>query len=460
MFEKSTYQSRRQQLIDQLPGDGLLLFLGNEESPKNYVGNTYHFRQDSSFLYFFGWSAPGLAAIIDLEEGTTTLFGYDFTIDDIIWMGPQPTVAAMAERVGVTKAGSLADLEKTVSNAVDQKRNIHYLPPYRGENKIKLSQWLNSSIQDIEQGASVPFIKAVAAQRSIKSPEEIAELEKAVNISGAMHVLAMKARKPGIKESELAGLVEGVAVGNGGDLAYPQIVTVNGQTLHNHYHGNILQSGQLVLIDAGAETAMGYAGDITRTFPVDKTFTQHQKVIYNIVLEAEMAAIAMAGPNVRNLDVHFTAAKVIAEGLKDIGLMKGDMDEAVKLGAHALFFPHGVGHMIGLDVHDMEDLGEEYVGYSEQTQRIDQFGVKALRLGKALEPGYVLTIEPGIYFIPELIQLWESENKFGDFINYGALKLFSNFGGVRIEDNVLITEDGRKVLGEPIPKTVEEIEAL
>ena len=460
MFEKTIYQQRREKLIELFPNKGILLFLGNEESPKNYKANTYHFRQDSTFLYYFGWAVPGLAAIIDLNEGTTTLFGTDFTIDDVIWMGPQPSIQEMTNQVGVENTGSVDELKHILLKAKFRRRPIHFLPPYRAENTIKIASWLGCSLKEIETNPSVPFIQCVVAQRSIKQAEEIKELEKAVNISGAMHLLAMKARKPGMKESELAGLVEGVAVGNGGDLAYPQIVTVNGQTLHNHYHGNQMQSGQMVLIDAGAETTMGYAGDITRTFPIDPTFTEQQKEIYDIVLLAELAAIEVAKPGTKNLEVHLKAAEIITNGLKQIGLMKGDTSEAIAAGAHALFFPHGIGHMIGLDVHDMEDLGEAYVGYSKNVERSTQFGLNALRLAKQLQPGFVITIEPGIYFIPELIDLWKSENKFEAFINYDRLDAYRNFGGIRIEDDILITKEDNRVLGEPIAKTVEEIQSI
>jgi Xaa-Pro aminopeptidase len=285
-------------------------------------------------------------------------------------------------------------------------------------------------------------------------------MEKAVTISGQMHIAAMRGAMVGIKEAQLAGIVEGIAIGAGGDLAYPAILTVNGQTLHNHYHGNTLQSGQLILGDFGAETAMHYAGDITRTFPVDKQFTEQQKHIYQLVLQAEMAAIEALKPGVPYRDIHLMAARIMADGLKDLGLMKGDMEAAVAEGAHALFFPHGLGHMLGLDVHDMEDLGEDYVGYTDQIKRSEQFGLRSLRLGRELEAGFVLTVEPGLYFIPELIDQWQAAGKHKDFINYDKVADYRDFSGVRIEDNVLITEDGYRVLGEPIPKTVAEVEAL
>ena len=460
MFQASIYKSRREKLREHFPDKGLLLFMGNEESPKNYKDNTYHYRQDSTFLYYFGWSTPGLTVVMDMDEGTTTLFGNDFTIEDIIWMGPQPSVREMANQVGIEKTGTPEQLKDLLLKTKFRRRPIHFLPPYRAENTMKIASWLGCSLKEIESNPSTALIQCIVAQRSIKEEVEIVEMEKAVNISGAMHVLALKTKRPGMRESEIAGLVEGVAVGNGGDLAYPAIVTVNGQTLHNHFHGNLLKSGQLLLIDAGAETAMGYAGDVTRTFPVDNQFTDLQKEIYSIVLQAELAAIDKAQPGTKNLDVHLTAAKVITEGLKSVGLLKGTTEDIIATGAHALFFPHGIGHMIGLDVHDMEDLGENLVGYSHEVERSNQFGLRALRLGRSLQPGFAITIEPGIYFIPELIDLWKGEKKFLDFINYENIDRFRNFGGIRIEDNILITANGNRLLGEPIPKTIDEIENI
>lgn len=459
MFGKDTYLQRRQSLMKGL-NDGLVLLLGNEESSKNYKDNTYRFRQDSNFLYFLGWDRPHLAAVLDTATGQTTLYGDDLTIDHIVWMGPHATMREMAERVGVEHTAAYDELGAVLAEAKKQGRPIHYLPPYRAENLLKLSEWLELPTAAVEKGASVPLIKQVVAQASIKTAEELVEIEKAVTITGQMHVAAMRSARPGIKEAELAGIVEGIAIGAGGDTAYPVILTVNGQTLHNHYHGNTLQSGQLVLGDFGAETAMHYAGDITRTFPVDKTFTSKQKHIYQLVLQAEMAAIEAIKPGVPYREIHLMAARIMADGLKDLGLMQGDMEAAVAEGAHALFFPHGLGHMMGLDVHDMEDLGEQYVGYTDTIKRSEQFGLNALRLGRELEAGFVLTVEPGLYFIPELIGQWKAAGKFKDFINYDKVETYLDFSGVRIEDNVLVTETGYRVLGAPIPKRVAEVEEI
>ena len=332
------------------------------------------------------------------------------------------------------------------------------LPPYRMRNAQKLQTWLDIPMELAAAQASVELIRAVVAQRSIKTEVEIAEMEQAVTVSGVIHTALMRHAKAGMQEAQLAGIAKGTAVGMNGDLAYPPIVTVNGQTLHNHHHHHILQSGQLVLVDAGAETHMRYAGDITRTFPVDGKFTQQQKEIYEIVLDAEMSVIRMLKAGIAYRDMHILAAARIVEGLKGIGLMRGDTNEAVAAGAHALFFPHGLGHHIGLDVHDMEDLGEDYVGYDAHIRRSTQFGTAYLRLGKRLEAGNVITVEPGIYFIPELIDRWQHEGKFTNFINYNALEAYRDFSGIRIEDDVLITAKGNRVLGEPIPKTVAEVE--
>ncbi|GJM31960.1 MAG: Xaa-Pro aminopeptidase [Saprospiraceae bacterium] len=459
MFKASIYEKRRSQLTKKIDS-GLLLFLGNEESSMNYTDNVYPFRQDSNFLYFFGIDQPHLAAIIDVDEQKTILFGDDFSIEMVVWMGPHPTIAELGKKVGVQHTAPYGELVDYLKKAGSAARDIHFLPPYRPENKIKLHEWLDIPLAALNDQASVPFIKGVVALAGIKSPEEIEEIEKAVDISGLMHISAMKSTQSGIKESQLAGIVEGIAIAAGGRLAYPAIVTVNGQTLHNHYHGNTLKKGQLVLGDFGAETTMHYAGDITRTFPVDATFTQQQKEIYSIVLDAQMKAIEAIKPGVPYLDIHLLASTIIAKGLIALGIMKGDADAAVAAGAHALFFPHGLGHMMGLDVHDMEDLGEQHVGYTESQSRSEQFGLNALRLARPLEPGFVLTVEPGIYFIPELIDSWEAEGRFTDYINYPKLKEYRTFGGVRIEDNILVTESGYRVLGQPIPKTIEEIEAL
>ena len=338
-------------------------------------------------------------------------------------------------------------------------RAVHFLPPYRAENTLKLMGLLGKSAAGVTDGASLELIRAVAAMRSIKTEEEIAQLEEAVDISVDMHVAAMCMARPGLREFEIAAEVERVARAAGGRFAYPAIATVHGETLHNHNYGNTLESGDLFLLDAGAENATHYAADLSSTFPVDTRFSERQKAVYAVALAAFDAAVAKLGPGVPNLEVHLTAARVIAEGMKDLGLMKGDLERAVSEGAHALFFPCGVGHMIGLDAHDMEDLGEVWVGYGGQPKST-VFGLKSLRLTRPLEPGFVLTVEPGVYFIPQLIDLWRGEGRFKEFLNYDTLDEWRDVGGLRNEENYLITESGARRLGKVKPKTIDDIEAI
>ncbi|NOR14389.1 MAG: M24 family metallopeptidase [Candidatus Aminicenantes bacterium] len=459
MFDAKIYSQRRQQLKDQL-GSGLLLFLGNDESPMNYPGNPFHFRQDSSFLYFFGLNSPDLAGIVDVEEGTDILFGDDVSVDDIIWMGEHPLFKDRAQAVGVSDVRLSAELKDTVKAAIQAGRKIHFLPPYRAKTVMKLGDLLGLRTGQVRDYISESLIKAVVEQRSVKISEEIAEIEAALAVAYKMHTTAMRMTKPGIMESEIAAVVEGTALSKGGYISFPVILTINGQILHNHFHGNRLEEGRLLVNDSGAETAMGYASDITRTFPVSGKFSEKQKDIYNLVLLAQTTAIEAIGPGIKNKEIHLKAVTAIAAGLKDLGLMQGDVEDAVKAGAHALFMPHGLGHMMGLDVHDMENLGENFVGYDKSIQRSDQFGLAYLRLARELQPGYVLTVEPGIYFIPALIEKWAKEEKYNEFIDYKRVNNYLDFGGIRIEDDVLVTESGSQVLGKPIPKTVEELEEI
>ncbi len=445
-------------MLRALVGEGVILFPGNEESSMNYGANTYHYRQDSSFLYFFGINKPGFYGVCDVDEQKDTLFGDDFTIDDIIWMGEQPGVSDLAASVAVESTGSLESLGAFLKQALHKGRKVHLLPSYRGDHVITLARLTGVGHDQVQEMVSKSLIDAVVKLRSVKDHHEITEMEKAVDVAGIMHTTAMKMAFPGNYERELAGAIEGIALAHGGPVSFPVILSMDGQTLHNHYHGNELAEGRMVVCDAGAESAMCYASDITRTFPVGGKFSAQQKEIYNIVLKANTETIKASKPGRTYREVHLMAAKIIAGGLKELGIMKGDLDEAVAAGAHALFFPHGLGHMLGLDVHDMEGLGENHVGYSETVKRSDQFGLAYLRLGRQLEPGFVVTNEPGCYFIPALIDQWKGQKKHGQFINYDQVEKFRGFGGVRIEDDVLITDEGSRVLGTPIPKTVEEVE--
>jgi Xaa-Pro aminopeptidase len=459
MFDAKIYTERRNRLKKEFK-NGVLLFTGNTELPMNYPQNTFHFRQDSTFLYFFGIDEPGLGAIIDLDNNKEIIFGNDVDIEDVIWTGPVPMLKDKIKNVGITECAEFSKLSEYIADAKKQNRTIHYLPPYHPNNQIFLNSLLGIAFDKLKEKASLEFIMAVVKLRSVKGKEEIAEIESGFDTAYEMFTTAMRKVKPGMYEYEVAGIMEGIARSKNGSLSFPTILSVRGEILHGHYHNNKMNDGDLLLLDAGFETPNHYATDHTRVVPVNGKFTQKQKEIYQIVLDSQMAAIDAIKPGVTYQSIHLLACKVIAEGLKKLGLMKGDVDEAVKAGAHAFFLPHGLGHMMGLDVHDMEDIGQIYVGYDDEVRPIDQFGTAYLRLGRKLQPGFVLTVEPGIYFIPELFNLWKSENKFTEFIDYNKVQEYLGFGGVRIEDDVLVTETGHKVLGKPIPKTITEIEDL
>jgi len=459
MFHKEKYIQRRATLRAKL-GSGLILIPGNQESPMNYPENTYHFRQDSTFLYFFGLDLPGMFGVIDVDNNHDLLYANDVDIEDIIWMGPQKSVAEQAFAVGVDVTAPLEKLGQTIERAIRAGRRIHFTPPYRAENQLKLSSLLGMDPSRIKQYASLALIQAIVTMRSVKDADEISEIEKACAIGHEMHVSAMKMAQPGTMEQQIAGAIEGIALSKGTGTSFPTILTQNGETLHNHNHSFALESGRLMIVDAGAESNGHYASDFTRTIPVGGKFSQKQKDIYNIVLAANNMGFSLTKPGVTYQSVHLQAARVIASGLKELGLMKGDVDEAVASGAHALFFPHGLGHMMGLDVHDMEDYGQIHVGYDNEVRPIDQFGTAYLRMGRRLEPGFVITNEPGIYFIPALIEKWEKEQINAAFINYDKVRTYLGFGGIRLEDDILVTATGARLLGNRIPIEPEEVEAL
>lgn len=460
MFETSVYKNRRARLKEKVKS-GLVLILGNGEAPANYTDNTYKFRQDSSFLYFFGLNQPGFAGVIDIDSGDEYIFGNDVDMDDIIWMGPQPSVKDMAARVGVSKTAPFARLADCMKTAISQGRRIHFLPPYRFRNMLLLEELLGIRPALVKNYASLELIKAVVDLRSVKEPCEIEEITKACNIGYEMHTAAMRNCKPGVKEQYIAGLIEGIAASYGSMVSFPVILSQNGETLHNHDHSQILQEGRMMLTDAGAEEVSHYCSDFTRTVPVGGKFLTRQKEVYNIVLAANNKAIEIAKPEVTYQYVHLEVCKVLAQGLKDLGLMKGDVNEAVAAGAHALFMPHGLGHMMGLDVHDMEDLGQIYVGYDDETRPIDQFGTSSLRMGRRLQEGFVITDEPGCYFIPALIDQWRAQGMHKEFLNYDKIETFKDFGGIRLEDDILIIPGGSRFLGDKrTPITVEEVEEI
>ena len=460
MFESTTYINRREALRKKVKS-GLILILGNNEAPANYPDNCYHFRQDSSFLYFFGQSHPGYAGVLDVEAGEDIFFGNDVDIDDIIWMGPQPSIKDLAAQVGVQKSMPFCKLKEVVGKAIAQGRKIHFLPPYRYDNMMLLEELTGIRASMVKKYASVELIKAVVDLRSVKEACEIAELDLACNIGYEMHTTAMKLCKPGVSEQYITGVLEGIAASYGSKTSFATILTQHGETLHNHDHSHLLEAGKMMLTDCGAERISNYCSDHTRTIPVSGKFDARQKDIYNIVLACHGKALELTRPGITYKEVHLEVCKVLAQGLKDLGLMKGNIEEAVAAGAHALFLPHGLGHMMGLDVHDMEDLGQIYVGYDDETRPSSQFGLASLRMGRRLQEGFVMTDEPGCYFIPALIDQWKAEKKYTDFLNYDAIESFKDFGGIRLEDDILITPEGSRFLGEKrIPITVEEVENI
>jgi Xaa-Pro aminopeptidase len=460
MFKSKVYIKRRQELKEKVKR-GVILFIGNDESQVMIRDTTHKFRQNSNFLYYWGLNEPSLAALIDIDNDKEILFGHDLTTVEIIWEGEQIKLADKAKLIGVGETAEISTLKNILADFRKKRNRIHFLPQHLDNNIGKISNLLNISFKQVPQRYSVELTKAVISQRLIKSKNEIAEIEKALKISYNLHTSAMQKTKPGKYEYDIVKGMEKILISKGSRWAYLPIFTIRGERLHNHHYNNKMQKGDLVINDSGAESPSGlYSSDITRTFPVSGAFTKKQKGIYEIVLKSQLAAIKAMKPGVKYLDIHLLTVRIIAEGLKKLGLMKRDVDDAVTAGAHALFIPHGLGHMLGLDVHDMEDLGENYIGYDDKIKRSKQFGLSYLRFAKELQSNQVLTVEPGIYFIPQLIKQWQGENKFKEFINYEKVNEYLGFGGVRIEDNVLVTKNSHRVLGKPIPKTIDEIESL
>lgn len=458
LFSKETYVERRRRLRE-LVGSGLILLFGNNDSPNNYPSNAYKFRQDSAFLYFFGQKRDGLVGVIDADSGEELLVGNEIDIDDIVWYGSVHSVCAMAEECGAQGAAPMAKLAELVGQAVKAGRQVHFLPPYRSDIKIQLMDLLGIHPSKQREAASLSLIQAVIQLRSIKSEEEIAELERASAIGYKMHTTAMRLARPGVTEQYIGGVLEGIACAYGAQVSFQSIVSMHGEILHGYPSPRKLEQGRLLLVDAGAETNDNYCSDHTRTTPIGARFTQRQKDIYNIVVDCHDLALTHARPGVRWWDVHMAVCTLMTERLKDLGLMKGDTDAAVAAGAHALFLPHGLGHMMGMDVHDMEGLGQTYVGYDAETRPSTQFGTASLRFARRLEVGHVVTDEPGIYFIPDLIDLWRKKGTNAEFLNFDAIEKYKDFGGIRIEDDVLITADGCRFLGkERIPYHVDEVE--
>lgn len=455
------FSLRRQALIQSLAeagAPGAVLLMGHVDASRNYAANVYPFRQDSHVLYFSGVERPGVALLLE-PDGTERLYGPAAHPDDVVWTGPRPGLERDAALAGLA---AHADLERLAGDLAGLKSagvRIHWLPPHRAEQRDRLSAALGLAGPEVVAGVSSDLAAAVTALREIKTDGEIAEMETALAISAVMYQLPMRTVKPGLHEVQVVGALQGVALSYGMQTSFPPICSVRGEVLHNEHYENALEEGQLLLIDSGVESPHHYCSDITRTIPVGGVFTPKQREIYQVVLDAQEASTNTVAPGATNLAVHLAAARAVASGLKDAGLMRGDPDEAVAAGAHALFFPHGIGHMIGLDVHDMEDLGD-VVGYAPGEKRSEQFGLNYLRLAKELKPGFAITIEPGIYFIPALIDRWRAAKTYADFIDYDAVEKYRGFGGIRLEDDVLVTAEGRRILGPPIPKTPEDIELV
>ncbi len=462
LFSKETYIGRRKQL-KELVESGLVILFGNNEMPNNYPNNFYYpFRQDSTFLYYFGVQRDGLVGIIDVDNDSEMLVGDDIDIEDIVWYGSVESVQQLAEQVGVNKSAPMASLRTICNEALAKKRTIHFLPPYRHDIKLQVFDLLGIHPNQQKEEASMKLIKAVVKMRSKKTAEEIEELERAAEIGYLMHTTAMKLIKPGVTEKFIAGQIVGIGASYGAQISFPPIFTQHGEIMHGSPSMNKLEEGRLALCDCGAETVKNYGSDNTRTMPVSGHYTQRQRDIYSIVEECHDMVLGMAKPGVKYMDCHFAVARLMTDRLKELGLMKGDTEEAVKAGAHALFMPHGLGHMMGLDVHDMEDLDQINVGFDEETRPIlDQFGTNALRMGRRLEEGFVVTDEPGIYFIPDLIDDWHRSGHCKDFLCFDKIEQYKDFGGIRIEDDILITADGCRFIGEKrIPYHPNDVEEL
>lgn len=457
MFATATYRSRRAILAENL--DGIGLFPANPPSPMNYAANQYGYVQDSCFAYYFGIPQPLLAGAIDFDSGDAIIFGDEPTLDDLIWLGSATPIAEWSNRSGIECVLPYADLPTWLQKN-RRGRTVHYTPPFRGATSLQLSDWLDIPVHDVMRRASTPLIRTIVAQREIKSAEEITEMESALCVTAEMHAAAMRLSRPGRMEHEISGAMEGIARATDRALAYPVIFSARGEVLHNTAHDSRLGAGDLVVNDSAATSGGGYASDITRTLPIGGKFDARQRLCYTLVLSAQKAAIAACRAGTPYLTVHRLAARVMAEGLIAEGLFRGDPDTIVESGAYALVFPHGVGHQIGLDVHDMEGLGEDHVGYDDSFKRSDLFGLCNLRMAKPLKPGMVVTVEPGLYFIPMLIERWASEGRYGDVVDYEKMRSFIGVHGIRIEDDVLVTNSAPRVLGPGIPKEIGEMESL
>lgn len=460
MFAKETYIGRRAELARRV-GKGLILLPGNPEVPNNYPNNTYYFRQDSTFRYYFGLDIPSMMGVIDAESGEAMLFGDDFTVEDIIWTGPMPTIAEQGAEVGVMKTFPLAEVRTLLRKAIEQNRPVHYLPPYRAELKISLAELLGIRLDMLHERKSLDLMFAVAEMREKKSAEEVEALERAFKIGYQMHITAMRMCRPGVVEREIAGRLEGIAKSYGQGVSFPTIVTQHGEILHNHNHDGVLEAGRLLLVDGGGESVEGYCSDHTRTYPVSGKFSDLQRDIYNIVLRAHGEVKDLIKPGMMYTDIHRAAYLSLADGLKGMGLIKSTAEDAVDAGAMYLFMPHGLGHGMGMDVHDLENIGERSFDFTTVAERAAKSATCVHRSTWRVEPGTVMSDEPGLYFIPALIDKCRAEGKFSGIVDYDALDAYRTFGGIRIEDDVLVTATGSRFIGDKLlPLTVDELEAV
>lgn len=462
MFDTATYIRRRNEL-KKLVKEGIIILFGNNESPANFPNNGYYpFRQDSSFLYYFGLQRDGLVGIIDIDNDKDILVGNDIDIEDIVWYGSVESMTEMMQRCGAQETLPMKALKTICNEALSKHRKIHFLPPYRHDIKIQVFDLLGVHPIQQKEAASMELIKSVVKMRSAKEQQEIEELERAAVIGYKMHTTAMRLTKPGVTEKFVSGQVDGIAHSYGAMVSFPTIYTQHGEILHGAPSMNKLEEGRLVLCDAGGETLNNYCSDNTRTMPVNGKFTQRQLEIYSIVEACHDYTLELAKPGVKYADVHFAICRLMFDRLKEVGLAKGNTEDAVKAGAHAMFLPHGLGHMMGMDVHDMENLDQINVGFDEETRpNLDQFGTNCLRMGRRLEEGFVVTDEPGIYFIPALIDEWKAKKHCAEYLNFDKLETYKDFGGIRIEDDVLITKDGCRFIGKDrIPYHPKDVEAF
>lgn len=466
MFSKEVYARRRQTLVAKMADSaaegkrGIALFIGNTEAPAQYKDNCYKFRQDSTWLYFFGIDQPLYAAIIDLDNGNETIFANDVEIGDIIWMGPQPSVASVAASVGVEKSAPYTDLNAAVAKVLAEGRPVHFVKPSRYYNTMKIASLLGCGTDEVAGKFSLALTKAIISMRLVKEDCEIEAIDDACDLGYEMHTVARNSIVPGIIEQEIVGKMDGVTLSKGWGVSFPTILTQHGETLHNHLHDKIIEPGKLMVIDAGAESNVHYASDFTRTYPTSGKFTAKQREIYQIVCDCNEFAFSMTRPGISYREVHLKTMHLMLEELRALDIVRGDVQDMVEAGIAGLFMPHGLGHNMGLDVHDMEDYGENYVGYDDDQSRSPQLGLGSLRMARKLVPGNVITDEPGIYFIPALIEKWKSEKTDQGFVNYSKLESYYDFGGIRLEDDVLVTADGARRLGkERLPISPDDVEA-